>query len=226
MFRWFYEYSGGKMTDWGAHHIDIAQWAMGLDNTGPVKVSGEGKLPPIIPDDFNWSGFLDGEVSLPNHHNTAMSFGINLEFANGSVLHVTNHYKRAEGKIDFTNGILFEGENGRMFVNRGKLQGKVIDQMTAADQRELDEAVVTLYKGRKPGNHMKNFFECVMDRKDQPISDVATHHRTMTSCHLCNINLMLGRDLKWDPVRETFVGDEQAVSLMARKSREVAMTPV
>lgn len=225
MFRWFFEYSGGKMTDWGAHHIDIAQWAMGQDESGPVKVSGTGKLPPIIPDDFNWSGFLNGEITLPNYHNTATAFAIDLEFENGSVLHVTNHYKREADKIDFGNGILFEGENGRMFVNRGKLQGKVIDQMTDADKQELDEAVATLYKGREPGNHMKNFFECVEDRKDQPISDVVTHHRTMTSCHLCNINVMLGRDLNWDPAKETFIGDDQAVALLSRKSREVALTP-
>ena len=59
---------------------------------------------------------------------------------------------------------------------------------------------------------MKNFFECIEDRS-KPISDVWSHHRTMTSCHLCNIALMLGRELKWDPKTEQFVDDEQAIAL-------------
>jgi len=218
MFRWWFEYSGGKMTDWGAHHIDIAQWALGCDHTGPVKVHGTGKFPPLVPDNFPWHAFLDGRATLPAGYNTAVAFHIDLEFANGSHLSVNDHYKRDNAQIDFGNGILFEGEEGRIFVNRGKLQGKPIDTLTDDDHRRLDAAVVRLYRGKKPGNHMGNFFECVADRQ-QPISDVATHHRTMTSCHLCNISLMLGRTLQWDPEKEAFIGDDQATALMSRARR-------
>ena len=84
---------------------------------------------------------------------------------------------------------------------------------------EIEERIVELYKGHEPGDHMRNFFESV-DSREQPISDVVTHHRTMTSCHMCNIALMLGRELNWDPQQETFIGDDQAVALMSRKSRE------
>jgi hypothetical protein len=66
---------------------------------------------------------------------------------------------------------------------------------------------------------MGNFWQC-LDSREEPISDVWTHHRTMTSCHLCNIALMLGRELKWDPQKEEFVGDEQASALTSRKSRK------
>jgi hypothetical protein len=66
---------------------------------------------------------------------------------------------------------------------------------------------------------MENFFNCIGSR-GTPISDVATHHRTMTCCHLCNISLMLGRELKWDPQKEEFVGDEQATMLMTRPRRD------
>ncbi len=219
MFRWFFEYSGGKMTDWGAHHIDIAQWALGQDHSGPTKVSANGSFPPLVPDNLDWDAFLDGEIPLPNGFNTATTFHIDLEFDNGAILSVNDHYKRDEGNVDFGNGILFEGDEGRIFVNRGKLTGKPVDDLTDADNAELAERVIELYKGKQPGDHMRNFFECV-DTREQPISDVVTHHRTMTSCHLCNIALMLGRDLQWDPQNETFIGDEQAVALMSRKSRE------
>ena len=217
MFRWWLEYSGGKMTDWGAHHIDIAQWALGKTETGPTSIVGKGEFPPLIPDNFNWPAFLNGEKTLPNTHNTATKFSIDLKFEDGGLINVNDRYKN--GNVDFGNGILFVGDEGRIFVNRGKLQGKVVDDMTSSDKREIEDLVVKLYKGKKPGNHMKNFFDCV-DERVQPISDVDTHHRVMTSCHLCNISLMLGRELKWDPVKEQFIGDDQANQLIARKSRE------
>lgn len=219
MFRWWFEYSGGKMTDWGAHHIDIAQWALGFDHTGPVRVKATGTFPPHVPDDIDWRAFLDGKTALPNGYNTATEFSIDLEFANGSILNVNHHYKRGDGRTEFGNGILFEGEEGRIFVNRGKLEGTPVADLTESDHRELDEMIIKLCKGKKPGNHMGNFFACLDDR-EQPISDIVTHHRTMTSCHLCNISLMLGRELNWDPEKEQFIGDEQADALKTRARRE------
>ena len=219
MFRWYFEYSGGKMTDWGAHHIDIAQWALGKDQTGPVSVQGSGKLPPFIPDDFDWRAFLDGELSLPNAYCTPSEFHLDLVFEDGAKISVNNHYQREDG-TSFGNGILFEGENGRIFVNRGKLVGKPIENLTEADEEKIKEVIGELYKGKQPRGHMRNFFECVEDRQD-PVSDVYSHHRTMTSCHMCNIALMLGRELRWDPQEEQFIGDDQANALMSRKSRKL-----
>ncbi len=220
MFRWYFEYSGGKMTDWGAHHIDIAQWALAPGETGPIKAKGEGKFPGIVPSDFNWNAFLDGEASLPNGYNTLTQFHIDLTFENGSVLSVNNHYKREGDNVDFGNGILFEGEKGRIFVNRGKLEGRPVNDLTEEDKKEINEAIVKLCKGKQPRGHMRNFFECIEDRS-KPISDVWSHHRTMTSCHMCNIAVMLGRELKWDPKAEQFIDDDEANALMSRKSREV-----
>ena len=219
MFRWWFEYSGGKMTDWGAHHIDIAQWALGFGSTGPVSVSGTGKFPPLIPDDVNWNAFLNGEAKLPNTYNTVTEFSIDLKFENGSVLNVNHQYRRPEENIDFGNGILLEGDKGRIFVNRGKLQGAPVDNLTEKDNAELEEIIGQLYKGKPRGGHMKNFFDCLEDRS-LPVADVFTHHRTMSSCHMCNIALMLGRELNWDPKAEKFVGDDQANLLMSRTSRK------
>lgn len=218
-FRWYFEYSGGKMTDWGAHHIDIAQWALAPGETGPTSISGKGQFPDSVPSEFNWDSFLDGDAKLPNAYNTATNFSIDLKFESGSILNVNNHYKREGDNVDFGNGILFEGEKGRIFVNRGKLEGRPMNDLTDDDRKELDEYIVELCHGKKPGNHMGNFFECI-EQGGKPISDVWSHHRTMTSCHLCNITLMLGRDLKWDPKQEVFLDDDQANALLSRKSRE------
>ena len=219
MFRWWFEYSGGKMTDWGAHHIDIAQWALGCENTGPLRISGTGSFPPIVPDNFAWNAYLNNEIQLPNAYNTPTAFSVDLELVNGSVINVNHHYKREEDDIDFDNGILFEGDGGRIFVNRHRITGRPVEDLTEADNQELDDLIVKLYRGKTPGNHMKNFFQCIEERV-QPISDVFTHHKTMTSCHLCNIALMLGRSLRWDPDNEQFIGDDQATSLMLRRPRE------
>ena len=217
-FRWYYDYSGGKMTDWGAHHVDIAQWALGFEKSGPVKISGTCKFGTVVPERFNWIDYLASKATLPNGFMTPSEFSINCEFENGAILHVCDHYDAGDGKTQFGNGILFEGENGRIFVNREKLTGKPVEDMTEAEKKTLHEQVVKLYRG-EPGDHMGNFFQCIESRKT-PISDVETHHRTMTTCHLCNITLMLGRELKWDPAKEQFLGDPQATSLMTRPRRE------
>ncbi len=207
-FRWWLEYSGGKMTDWGAHHIDIAQWGLGFENSGPVEIEGEGDL-PNIPDDFDPVAFFDGKVQLANGYNTATEFKITHTYENGSKM-IVQHGP--------DNGIWFEGDEGRIFVNRGRLTGKPIEELTDADKKWLDEEVIKLYKGKKPGSHMGNFFECLEDRT-QPISDVFTHHRTMTACHLSNIAILLKRKLRWDPAKEDFIGDDQASALRSRRQR-------
>jgi len=130
---------------------------------------------------------------------------------------VHNEYVSEDGKTKFPNGILFEGSRGRFFVNRGKLTGAPVEELTDADKKRIDDKVVELYRG-EPTGHMKNFFDCVDSRKD-PVSDVYSHHRTMTSCHLCNIALMLGRDLSWNPEQEVFNGDDQANALKVRPQR-------
>lgn len=217
-FRWYMEYSGGKMTDWGAHHIDIAQWAIGMDYTGPVSISGTGKFGNVVPAGFDWVAFFEGKEKLENGYNAATKFSIDLTFDNGSVLNVNHEYVSEDGKTKFPNGILFEGSRGRIFVNRGKLTGKAVESLTESDNQRLNDAIAILYRNKPITSHMQNFFECVKDRS-QPISDVYTHHRTMTSCHMCNIALMVGEDLAWDPDQEIFIGNETANKLMSRPSR-------
>jgi predicted dehydrogenase len=198
-FRWWYEYSGGKLTDWGAHHVDIAQWAIGMDRSGPETVEARAGLP--VP-------YAHGKPTRADEYNTPTTFDIRCRFPNGVEMVITSTGE---------NGITFEGERGSFFVNRGKLTGAPVDELKSHPLP--DDAIVKLHNGKKPSSHMANFFECVRDR-GLPASDVFTHHRALTTCHLANIAIRLGRPLRWAAVREEIEGDAEANSFLRREQRK------
>lgn len=212
-FRWWLEYSGGKMTDWGAHHVDIAQWGLGYEHSGPIEIKGEGEFPQGRQATLEMITGKKQPREIPNGFNTAVTFVCELRFADESRMIVR------DGRAEKLNGILFEGENGRIFVNRGKITGQPIEELSESDKQWLADECTKLYKGKENRNHMGNFFECVKDRSE-PVSDVFTHHRELSSCHMCNIALLLGRTLRWHPVKEDFIGDEQASAMVSRKQRK------
>ncbi len=209
-FRWWLEYSGGKMTDWGAHHVDIAQWGLGHEHSGPVEIEGEGDF-PHVPDDFDPVAFYAGKQQIPNGYNTATTFRVTATFADGAKM-IIQHGP--------DNGVWFEGEKGRIFVNRGRISGAPIEQLTDDDRQWLAEETAKLYKGAPfQGGHMGNFFWCI-ENEGEPVSDVYTHHRAVSTCHLANHAMLLGRKLRWDPENERFLGDDVADQLIARPRRE------
>jgi predicted dehydrogenase len=203
-FRWWYEYSGGKMTDWGAHHVDIASWALGIDETGPTSVepvAGTVKFP---------CEFQDGMPTRDDMYNTATNFDVKVMCPGDVEMHIVSN--SPDG-----NGILFEGTEGRFHVSRERIKGKPFEELESNPLP--DDALVKLYKGKQPGNHMGNFFECVKTR-EQPMSDVYTHHRAMTTCHLANIAIRLDRKLNWDSEKQQIVGDDQANAWQKREQRK------
>jgi len=167
------DYSGGMMTDWGAHHFDIAQWGLGMDAAGPLEIH-----PP------------DGKD------------------------YKTLTYKYASGVLMYhggANGVLFTGTQGKIEVNRGYLQtwpAELMQVPTAPNE-------VNLYKSN---NHMADWIECIKTRQ-RPICDVEVGCRSVTVCHLGNIAYWLGRPLKWDPVNEQILGDEEAGRWLDRPMR-------
>ncbi len=199
-FRNWHEYSGGKLTDWGAHHVDIACWALGATDTGPSKVTPVSyKLP--VP-------YKDGNPTVADQYNAATNFRIKVDMPNGVEMIITS-----EGD----NGILFEGTEGRLFVNRGKITGKPVEDLK---DRPLPEgAIEAVYGGKVSENHTANFIEGMRSRK-QPISDVWSHNRMLEICHLSNIAMRLGREIKWDPNKREIIGDEQANAFLSRESRK------
>ena len=199
-FRNWHEYSGGKLTDWGAHHVDIACWALGATDTGPSKITPvEYKLPVA---------YKDGHPTVADQYNAATDFKIRVDMPNNVEMIITS-----EGD----NGILFEGTEGRFFVNRGKITGKPVEELK---EKPLPEgAIEKVYGGKVSENHTANFIEGMKARK-QPISDVWSHNRMLEICHLSNIAMRVGRELKWDPTKREIVGDAQANAFLSRESRK------
>ncbi len=208
-FRWWYEYSGGKMTDWGAHHVDIASWAIGMDESGPLTVEGLVAEHPVP--------FKDGHPTRDDQYNTATKFDVKVMCPGDIEMHIVS-------ESPDNNGILFEGTEGRFHVSRGGMKGKPVQDL---ESNPLSEDLLRqIYKGKQPGEikdeniqHMNNFFQCIQDRT-QPISDVESHHRAMTTCHLANIAIRLGRKLTWDSKTEQIVGDKEANMWLSREQRK------
>lgn len=199
-FRNWHEYSGGKLTDWGAHHVDIACWALGATETGPSKITPVDYKLPVE--------YKDGSPVVADRYNAATQFTIRAAMPNDVELIITS-----EGD----NGILFEGTEGRFFVNRGKLAGKPVEDLK--DNPLPEGAIEAVYGGKVSANHTANFIDGMKARK-QPISDVWSHNRMLEICHLSNIAMRLGRELKWDPIKRQIVGDAQANSFLARENRK------
>lgn len=199
-FRNWHEYSGGKLTDWGAHHVDIACWATGTSDTGPTKVT---------PLNYELGvEYKDGYPTVNDQYNIATKFNIQADLPFGIKMLITN-----EGD----NGILFEGTKGRFFVNRGKIVGKPVEELKENPLPE--DALEKVYGGPLAENHTANFIAAMNSRK-QPISDVWSHNRMLEICHLSNIAIRLGRALRWNPIKREIIGDDQANAFLSRENRQ------
>jgi predicted dehydrogenase len=198
-FRWWFDYAGGPVTDWGAHHNDIARWGIGLD--GPVAVEARVITPP-----------------LPDGYTTPSEFEATLDWANGvqQVVKTTTADSPFGAILDPNgqrNGVKFIGPNGWIWVNR--------DGISASDPELLHAPLsADAVKLEVSRDHMRNFFDCVRSRKD-PVACVENGHRSACIGHLIIIGLWMGRKLQWDPAREQFTGDgaAEAAKHLAREMR-------
>ena len=191
----FRAFSGGEMTGWGAHGLDQIQWALGMDESGPIEVWTEGSKfdPPIY---RKPEGRGRGE-------NACRSPKIFYRYKGGITL-----------KLDNGNpgGGIFVGESGKIEIFRGRVTSNPAELV----KTPIKDDEIHLYKS---DNHMQNWLDCIKSRK-KPIADVETGHRSATVCHLGNIARWTGRRLKWDPVKEIFPDDKQANELLDRERRK------
>ena len=199
------DYSGHLMTNWGAHAIDMVQYALAKDKSGPTEIWLEKeKLAPELADESSEKTPPIGTVA--DKHEDLMRFcPVTMRYANGI-------------EVRFTPGvedIVFHGERGKLFMKRNDYR---TEPAGLAPPPEKDEQEKWKGKGHVARPHIENWLECIKSRK-MPNAPVETGHRTVTLCHLGNIVRELDRPLKWNPHKERFVDDDQANSLLDRNRR-------
>jgi len=189
--RWLLDYSGGQMTDWGAHHIDIAQWGMDKQLTGPVKLRN----------------FISQFPKNGSFYDTAVQFHWETEYADGLKMIIT------DGRDGVRGGVTFEGENGKwIWCNRGRIEASAKD-ILRTEHKESDKRIPV------SNNHVGNFVDCVYSGKE-PIAPIEQAHRTITIAHLANIAMQLDREvIEWDPDKEEIKADAAAGKMLKREMR-------
>ena len=190
------------MTDWGAHHVDIAQWAI---EHGQHRADRQHRR--------DWPSTRcrckNGWPTIDNQYNAATEFHVTCQFPNGVEM-VIRH--------DTDNGILFEGTEGRIFVSRGALKGKPVEDLESNPLSE--DAITKLYKGKKPGNATwRNFFECMKTRESPDLrrlvapsrDDAPATWRTSPSGWAASSS---------GTRKQEIVGDDEASKLLSREQRK------
>ena len=192
-FRWFWDYSGGQMTNWGAHHLDIARWIAGAD--APTEISGFG-----------------GRYALTDGGETPDVQQVTYQFPKTVVTWTASEI--AQGK-PFTLDIY--GTRGMLTLLRSGFEVFPETVGSGADKKPAMEAM-KVKGGDLDAAHVRNFLDCVKTRK-RPNADVEEGHRSAVMCHLGNISTRLGRSLRWDAAMEQVVGDAEANRMLTRPFR-------
>jgi predicted dehydrogenase len=193
--RWIQDYSGGQLTDWAGHHIDIAHWGLGYDGTGPVSVEGKGVFP------------------REGIYNTAVEYDFTCVYKDGTTLRVANSSRQKYGM-----GTVWYGDKGWLRVDRG-------DVIEASDPKILNEKIgekeIQIYKSN---NHWQNFLECVKSRKEA-ITPVDTALRSISVGLLGEIAMLTGQKIQWDPEKQEIVDNKMASRLLSRPYRQPWVLP-
>lgn len=191
--HWFHisDYSLGYVSGWGIHHIDIAQWGNGSEQTGPIEIAGSARFP-------NDDALCDNPLSWDTR----------MTYANGVELLFTGE---GPGCAGVRQGITFAGPEGWVWVNRGAIEAEPASLLKERfGPAETHLPVSTFHQG--------NFVDCIRTRQ-QTLCNIEVAVRSDTVCQLAWCAFQLQRPLRWDPEREEFVGDADANRRLTRPRR-------
>jgi predicted dehydrogenase len=225
-FRWFWDYSGGQMTNLGQHSLDLVHWFLDVQAPSSVYSSG-GRF------------FLKDNCEVPDRQDAI------IEYPGFSA--VCQYRECSAGRSgQGMGGLIFHGTRGTLSISRNgyEISGdpKVSPNNLVARvlpgghpvggpqiKPELDSDPPERWTENAKdetgdamgdyGRHSRNFLDCVKSRQ-QPVSDLESGHRVATTCHLANISLKTGRKLIWDGAKEEVVGDTEANSQLIRPYRQ------
>ena len=217
-FRWFWDYSGGQMTNLGAHEIDIIQWIM--RQKGPAAVSSSG-----------------GRFALKEAGETPDTQDALFEYDGFTAAYSIR--EASAGRRAGGGGLEFFGTKGSLVINRSGFE--VIPDMktnpanaipvfqghpVGGPVREDVKPEPWVEARKEPGSsdeqfnlHARNFLDCIKSR-ERPIADIEGGHQSTTACHLANISLRVGRKIHWDADKEEILGDAGASAMLVRPYRK------
>jgi predicted dehydrogenase len=188
--RWILDYSGGQLTDWAGHHIDIGNWGAGLEYTGPVEITGTGIYPP------------EGIYNAP------VEYDFTCKYENGIEMRVAN-----SSRLKMGMGTTWYGDLGWIHTDRG-------NKLTASDPKILEEVIgeneIHLYKS---DDHWQNFVDSVRSGT-QAIAPIEPAYRAISVALLGEIAMTTGETIHWDPVKEEIIGNPRASRLLSRPYRK------
>jgi len=216
-FRWFWDYSGGQMTNLGAHEIDVVQWAMQVKGPTAVASSG-GRF--ALQDNGETPDTQDALFEYP---------GFTAEFS----MREASAGHRGEGKLEFfgTKGTLGIDRSGfEVFPDMKIDPFNAIPQFAGQPSGGPKHSDVTPEPWTAPFKmagssaeqlnlHVRNFLDCVKSR-ERPIADIEQGHQVTTACHLANISLRTGRKIRWNAETEEIVEDAEASKRLERPYRK------
>lgn len=196
------QFGAGMITGWGAHHIDIAHWAMDTEHSGPIEVEGLAEFP---------------KHGLWDVHG---SFHVKATYANGTIVYISDKYP---------TGVKFLGDEGWLWVTRGeykagslgpgKQRSEVLD---ASNLKWLSEGIrsdeIHLHKSPENDHHL-DWLTSIKTR-EQPAAPAETGHRSCSACLIAHAAMKLGKPLKWSPEQERYEGNEEANAMLSRPQRE------
>jgi predicted dehydrogenase len=219
-FRWFWDYSGGQMTNLAAHALDILHWFLGVQGPRAVTSAG-GRF--CLQDNGETPDTQDTLVEYPGltavwSHREACAglrpaFPLELCGTRGSLaISRSGFVVTADPQVPPENAIpQFAGAHPAGGPRRVRVSGPPRRRTTPREDRTGN--------GRQQlALHVRNFLDCVRSRR-QPVSDVEGGHRVATVCHLANLSLRLGRKIRWNPAREEVVGDAEVGRMLSRPYR-------
>lgn len=194
--RNYIEFGSGGVGDWGAHHLDIAQWGLGMDDSGPVEV-----LPPEKPGDTSGAVLVYADGVRVIHKS---GFGVD--------------FFGTEGEIQVNRG-LFTFKRGTEVIaahaNRDDRKTSCAAEVQKAEKAFLKDPKIRLYESK---NHLTDFMECVKSRK-KPITSEQVGARSAICCHLLNQVYFHGQKIQWDPKKLTFAGGTGDPAWLTRNYR-------
>ncbi|MHB1559858.1 MAG: Gfo/Idh/MocA family protein [Isosphaeraceae bacterium] len=219
-FRWFWDYSGGQMTNLGQHSLDIVHWFLGVTAPSAVSSTGgrfalkdNGETPDVQDALLEYPGFTVSWSERECSRGAAPTRGLEFCGTLGSLSITRKGFVLTpDPKLAPTDAIpQFGGPHptgGPASTGGRELQARRTDGLEDSSGDEFDQF----------RRHARNFLECVRSRRE-PISDLESAHRVVTACHLANLSLRLGRKLRWDARKETTIGDPEAEAMLERPYR-------